>query len=147
MNKYRFGFDFRGLLLFVLVMIPNFIWFALPAPNDVLLAESITPVIDVIGSVAQVMFIAAMCMLVRKDVEKIRFTKLIIAVFIMVILYFTGWILYYCGFVNLAVIILLTLPPCGAFIFYTVDRKNFISLIPAVIFTICHIIYGVVNFI
>ncbi|MCQ2584919.1 MAG: hypothetical protein MJ185_04960 [Treponema sp.] len=147
MNKYRFGFDFRGLLLFVLVMIPNFIWFALPAPNDVLRAESITPVIDVIGSVAQVMFIAAMCMLVRKDVEKIRFTKLIIAVFIMVILYFTGWILYYCGFVNPAVIILLTLPPCGAFIFYTVDRKNFISLIPAVVFTICHIIYGVVNFI
>lgn len=34
-GKYRFGFDFWGLILFLLVMVPNFIWFAVPAPNDV----------------------------------------------------------------------------------------------------------------
>lgn len=147
LKKYSFGFDFLGLSLFVLVMIPNFIWFAVPAPNDILRTDSLTPIIDVIGSISQVIFIAAMCMLVKKDVEKIRFSKLIIAALIMVVLYFTGWILYYCGFVNSAVIILLTIPPCTAFILYTVDRKNFIAVIPGVIFTICHIIYGAVNFI
>ncbi|MCQ2593216.1 MAG: hypothetical protein MJ188_10590 [Treponema sp.] len=147
LKKYSFGFDFLGLSLFVLVMIPNFIWFAVPAPNDILRTDSLTPIIDVIGSISQVIFIAAMCMLVKKDVEKIRFSKLIIAALIMVVLYFTGWILYYCDFVNSAVIILLTIPPCTAFILYTVDRKNFIAVIPGVIFTICHIIYGAVNFI
>lgn len=52
------------------------VWFAVHAPNDVLLTESITPIIDGIGSVFQVVFIAAICILIRKDIEKIRFSKL-----------------------------------------------------------------------
>jgi hypothetical protein len=46
LKPYRFGFDIWGLLLFLLVMLPNFIWFAVPAPNDVLRAESVTPITD-----------------------------------------------------------------------------------------------------
>ena len=147
LKKYRFGFDIFGLLLFLLVMIPNFIWFAVPAPNDVLRAESITPIIDGIGSVSQVVFITAICILIRKDVDKIRFSKLIILSLVMVITYFIGWILYYNGIVNPIVIALLTIPPCMAFIIYTVDRKNVVATIPAIIFTVCHVIYGVVNYI
>lgn len=147
LKKYRFGFDIFGLILFLLVMIPNFIWFAVPAPNDVLRTESITPIIDVIGSVSQVVFIAAICILIRKDVDKIRFSKLIILSLVMVITYFIGWILYYNGIVNPIVIALLTIPPCMAFIIYTIDRKNIVATIPAIIFTVCHVIYGVVNYI
>ena len=147
LKKYRFGFDIFGLILFLLVMIPNFIWFAVPAPNDVLRTESITPIIDVIGSVSQVVFIAAICILIRKDVDKIRFSKLIILSLAMVITYFVGWILYYSGIVNPIVIALLTIPPCMAFIIYTIDRKNIVATIPAIIFTVCHVIYGVVNYI
>jgi len=147
LKKYRFGFDIFGLLLFLLVMIPNFIWFAVPAPNDVLRAESITPIIDWLGSVSQVVFIAAICILIRKDVDKIRFSKLIVLSLVMVITYFIGWILYYNGIVNPIVIALLTIPPCMAFIIYTVDRKNIVATIPAIIFTVCHVIYGVINYI
>lgn len=147
LKKYRLGFDISGLLLFVLVMIPNFIWFAVPAPNDVLRAESITPIIDGIGSVSQVVFVAAICIVIRKDVDKIRFSKLIILSLAMVLTYFMGWILYYNGIVNTIVIILLTIPPCLAFILYTVDRKNVIATIPTVIFTVCHVMYGVANYI
>lgn len=86
-------------------------------------------------------------MLIRNDAEKIRFSKLIVPAILMIVLYFTGWILYYCAIVNPAVIILLTIPPCTSFILYTADRKNFIALIPAVIFLICHVVYGFVNFI
>ena len=42
LKKYRFGFDVQGLLLFIVIMIPNFIWFDLPAPNDILRADSAT---------------------------------------------------------------------------------------------------------
>ena len=147
LKKYRFGFDIFGLILFLLVMIPNFIWFAVPAPNDVLRTESITPIIDGIGSVSQVVFIAAICILIRKDVDKIRLSKLIILSLAMVITYFVGWILYYSGIVNPIVIALLTIPPCMAFIIYTIDRKNIVATIPAIIFTVCHVIYGVVNYI
>ena len=146
-RKYRLGFDIFGLLLFLIVMIPNFIWFVVPAPNDVLRSESITPIIDGIGSVSQVIFIAAICILKRKDADKFRFSKFIILSLAMVITYFIGWILYYIGMVNPIVILFLTIPPCMSFIIYTLDRKNIIATIPAIIFAVCHIIYGIVNYI
>ncbi len=49
LKQYRFGFDPWGLLLFLLVMLPNFIWFAVPAPDDILRVDSATPVVDAIG--------------------------------------------------------------------------------------------------
>lgn len=48
LKKYRIGFDILGLLLFLLIIIPNFIWFAIPASNNVLRVESFTPIIAVI---------------------------------------------------------------------------------------------------
>ncbi len=49
LKEYKFGFNIYGLLLFLIIMIPNFIWFAVPAPNDVLRTESVTEVIDTIA--------------------------------------------------------------------------------------------------
>ena len=57
MNKYRFSFDISGLVIFLIVMIPNFIWFAVPAPNDILRNESVTAIVDTFGSIFQVLFI------------------------------------------------------------------------------------------
>lgn len=53
LKKYKLSFDIWGLLLFLIVMIPNFIWFAVPAPNDILRADSITGTIDTAASVCQ----------------------------------------------------------------------------------------------
>ena len=36
LKKYRIGFDIFVLLLFLLIMIPNFIWFTVLVPNDIL---------------------------------------------------------------------------------------------------------------
>ena len=142
LKKYKFGFDFWGLLLFLVIMIPNFIWFVVPAPDDVLRLDSVTPIIDKIGSICQVAFVAAICILKRKDVEAVRFSKLTVSALVLVSAYYLGWILYYFGQVNPIVIILLTIPPCVSFILYEADRKNWIAFIPTVIFTICHVIYG-----
>ena len=147
LKKYKFGFDLWGLLLFLVIMIPNFIWFGVPAPNDVLRSDSVTPVVDSIGSVCQVAFVAAICILKRKDVEKVRFSKLTVSALVMVAAYYIGWIMYYCGQTDPVVIVLLTIPPCLSFVLYELDRKNQIALIPTVVFTICHIIYAFVNLI
>lgn len=63
------------------------------------------------------------------------------------LLYAASWIGYYNGMVNVIVILGLTIPPCFTFLFFAIDRKNGIALIPISIFTVCHLIYGVVNFI
>jgi len=147
LKKYRFGFDIMGLVLFLIVMIPNFIWFAVPAPNDILRNESVTALVDTIGSICQVLFVSFLCVIINKEKNKLHFSPLIILTVICIILYFTGWILYYNGITNSLVIIILTLSPCLAFIFFALDRKNIIAVVPAVCFTICHLIYGVVNFV
>ncbi len=147
LQNYRFGFDPWGLLLFLLVMLPNFIWFAVPAPNDILRAESATPVVDVIGSVFQVLTVVCLCLVIHKSSSKLRFSPLIIAIIICVAIYYIGWALYYTANVSPIVILLLTLPPCLAFILFAIDRKNLPAVILATVFAVCHLVFGVVNFV
>ena len=66
---------------------------------------------------------------------------------VCVVMYFLGWILYYAGNTNAWIILLLTIPPCAAFILFALDRKNLPAIVFAVGFTVCHLIYGIVNFI
>ena len=147
LKKYKLGVDISGLVIFLIIMLPNFIWFAVPAPNDILRQESMTPIVDIIGSVCQIIFVASLCIVINKERDSIRISPLLISSAFCIGLYFLGWVLYYNGIVNPMVIICLTLPPCIAFIFFALDRKNIIAFIPAVCFTICHLIYGTVNFI
>lgn len=147
MKNYKFTFNIWGLAIFLIIMIPNFIWFAVPAPNDILRVESKTAVIDTIGSVCQALFAAALCLIVNKNCNKLRITPKIIAAVFCVLIYFAGWGLYYAGITAPLIIICLTLPPCLAFLLFALDRKNYIAVIFIAAFTVCHFIYGMVNFI
>ena len=147
LKKFKFGFEIWGLFLFLIIMIPNFIWFAVPAPNDILRKTSITSTIDTIASVCQVLMIIALCILKNTECKKLSFSPLIIDVFICCLLYCISWIFYYLGVINLIIILGLTVFPCLAFLFFAIDRKNIIAVIPISIFTACHLIYGIVNFV
>ena len=147
LKKYKMGFDVWGLIVFIIIMIPNFIWFAVPAPNDILRTESTTKVIDAIGSVAQVVMIFALCVFINTKRNKLGFTNTIITMICCIVIYYCSWVFYYLGVTNGLVILGLTIPPCLAFLLFAIDRKNSISVIPIAIFTVCHVIFGVVNFI
>lgn len=146
-RSYKFSFDLWGLLLFLIIMLPNIIWFALPAPRDVLRNDSVTPLIDGAASVFQVIMVAALCLIINKEASHPMKNGFRTAVITGVALYFIGWILYYNGVTAPAVILGLCIAPCAAFILFAAARKNIIALASAVIFTICHLIYGIVNFI
>lgn len=130
-----------------MVMLPNFIWFAVPAPNDVLRTESATPIIDAIASVCQVLTVACLCFVINKERGKLRFSLLVIATMVCVIVYYMGWLLYYTGIVNVWVILLLTISPCMAFILFAADRKNLPAVVFATAFAVCHLIFAIMNFI
>lgn len=147
LKKYRFGFDFGSLILFALMMIPTVLWSFIQAPNDVLRAESVTPITDIIASISQTVMIASLCLLINKKSEKLKFSPMIIATTICLTMYYLGWILYYCGLVNPLIILDLTISPSLAFLLYSVDRKNIFSIIAGTVFLICHLIFGVINFI
>lgn len=147
LKQYRFAFDPWGLILFLLVMLPNFIWFAVPAPNDILRADSATPVVDAIGSVFQVLTVACLCLVIHKSRSELRFSPLIITTIVCVAIYYIGWALYYTTNVTPFVILLLTVPPCLAFILFAADRKNLPAILFATAFAVCHLVFAVVNFV
>lgn len=134
-------FNIYGLLLFILIMIPNFIWFMIKAPNDILRIESITPTIDLIASVFQIIMVICLCF------SKDKNNKIGISSLVSLILYFMSWALYYMGIVNKVVIISLCLLPCLSFLIYEIKIKNWIAIIPTIVFTILHLLYGIINFI
>lgn len=147
LNSYKFKIDFWSIALFLLMMLPNFLWFAFPAPNDVLRVTSSTPITDAIGSFLQILLIASLSCFAHKNSKPLRFSAGIIATLLCVIAYFVGWVLYYNAITYAWVILMLTLPPCLAFIFYAIDRKNWIATILGIGFTVCHLIFALVNFI
>lgn len=146
-GNYRIGFDLWGLLLFLAVMLPNFIWFAVPAVNDVLRSESVTPVLDRIASVFQAVMVLSLCIIVNRDCQKPAKRALFTGTGISVLIYYAGWCCYYAGQTNPAVILVLCIAPCLAFILFSLERKNAAALGAAGIFTLCHVLYGVINFI
>lgn len=147
LKKYKFGFEPWGLFLFIIIMIPNFFWFIFPPREDVLRTDSATKIIDVIVSVFQVLMIATLCTLKNKESKKIRLTPCVIITAVCYLLYIIGWIFYYCGITGKSIIFVLTLTPYLAFLFFAIDRKNRIAIIPVSVFTLCHLVYGMVNFV
>ena len=147
MRKYRLGFEWRGLVLFLAIMVPNLLWFAVPAPNDILRADSRTPVIDAVASVCQVVFVICLCLLIRTDRKPFRMSKMILGVLASTLLYYVCWILYYQGITGVVVILGLTVFPCVAFLLFAIDRRNVLAVIPIALFTACHLAYAVINFV
>ncbi len=146
LKKYTLGFEPWGLALFLLIMIPAAIWAAVPAPNDVLRMPSATPRIGAIGSAFQALMVAAACFVRNRGRAAFRATPLVICAALCCLLYGASWAAYYGGAANAAVIAGLTVPPCMAFLFFALDRKNGVALVLVLGFTACHIVYAIVNF-
>ena len=147
LKNYRIGFDWIGLILFLVIMIPNFIWFVVPAPNDVLRTESVTGTIDSIASVFQVLMVASLCLVINRNNTASKVIGTIITVMACVVLYYICWLCYYQGNTEMAVLIGITVFPCAAFLIYSHKRKNMIAAFFAGVFSMCHLIYVIVNFI
>ena len=143
MKQYKFGLDSPSFVLFLLIMLPHFIWFAIPAPNDVLRTASSSAVLDILSSICQVLMVAALCLLVNRERERLRPTPLVVSAGACCLLYFVSWAVYYAGIVNAPVILGLTLLPCGAFLLFAVDRRNMIAAVFASLFTLLHFVHGI----
>lgn len=146
LKKYKFGFDIWALVLFLVVMAPNLFWFSHPAPNDILRKESLTSALDTITAVFQVLMVGALCLITAKNRHSLTLNWKTVSTAISCAVYLFTWIFYYHGIANSLIVFLLCLTPCLAFAFFTIERKNVFAVIPLIVFSVCHMIYGVVNF-
>ncbi len=148
LKQYQITFEPWGLLVFLVVMAPNFLWFIFPAPKDVLRQESVTPGWDNVASVAQVLMTAALCFLKNRCAEKLSWRRpLILGAAGCCLCYDIAWVCYYSGVAAPVVILALCLSPCVTFFLFSLDRKNVPAAMAVVLFTLCHTVYGVINFI
>lgn len=146
-KNYSLGFDICGLLLFLAVMLPNFVWFAVPAANDVLRNGSVTPHVDMIASVFQIVMVAALCIVINKHRRKPMAKAALRGIVILIVLYYLGWLLYYAGNISAVIIMDLCIAPCFTFVLFSFSRKNAAALISASAFMVCHVLYAVMNFV
>ena len=145
-GKYRIRFDIWGLIFFIIIMLPNFIWFAIPAPNDILRYESVTPKLDMIASICQITMTIALCVCVNRDNRRIRLISWLGTMAFCILIYYGCWVFYYLGIANTVVILGLTIAPCLAFLFFGITRRNIVAVIPIIVFTGCHIVHAIVNY-
>ena len=147
LKNYRPGFDPWGLGLFLLIMLPNLVWFVLPAPNDVLRVESVTPLTDTTAQVFQIIMTATLCGVINVTRDKPMKRGYRAGTAACTVLYYSGWAAYFTGTASAAVILDLCLTPCGTFLLFALARRNVLALISGMAFTTCHSIFASINFI
>lgn len=143
----RIGFDAGGLLLFLILMLPNFIWFAFPAPHDILRAESVTDALDATASVVQIMTVISLCLVMDRNQKRSIPKPFLYGIVLSCLLYFGGWIFYYRGTVSTPVLLDLSVAPCLALLLFAAARKNKIAFACAAVFMILHVLSTLINFI
>lgn len=148
LRNYKIGFDARGLLLFLIIMAPNLVWSAVGAPDDILSTPSVTPVLDAVQSVCQVLMTAALCAVRKRTCPRRGLSAPFFAAgAVCCLLYLISWAFYFTGTASAAVILVLTIFPCAAFILFAAGRGNMPALTLAAVFSACHLAHTVINFI
>ncbi len=141
LSKFRFGFDFWGLGLFVLLLVPNIVWWCFSPENDVLRQISAPPALDVFAYIFEAVTVAAILIIVRREAKGLpRFDSPFFTFTVMsVVLYIAAWVFYFCGNVNFAVLLFMGVFPCTALGCYAAMRKNWLVLCPLAVFTALHL--------
>ena len=144
-NQYL-GFFALGLAFFVLQELPYIIMTLIPLQaNPLMEMQDKSAVLNVIEKVLGVSCIIAMVFLVRVDskwfsLSTSRERALFTIAMTAIIGYFIGWILYYCGFQSLPLILcsLVALPPIY-YAFIGLWRGNNILAVLGFMFLLAHI--------
>lgn len=147
LKNYKLGFNISAVMIFLLIMLPNIICFFVPAQNDILRKDSSTQVLDIFVTIFQVLMLATLFGIKNVNAHKIKISLFIVLSVVMGLIYYIFWILYYCSIVHEIVLLGLCIFPCCSFLFYSIDRKNLVALVPLSIFAVLHLISTLINFI
>ena len=129
------------------LLLPNIIWQLFPPINDVLLTNITSyQYLDTLEWIVRISIIILLIFLLNKEVSKNKTSYIGIAIVFLAI-YYISWILYYLGIVSPELIILgMVIPPIFYFFFTGLWLKNYILLIPTVIFGIIHLTISNLNY-
>lgn len=142
MGHYQFGFSLKGLFVYLLQLLPNIIWISMPPANNVLANNSSAyPILDAAEHVFGMVTVALLILLISKDSGENKEASLYIGLAALCMVgYYVSWVLYYLGVVSPWLLVggLALLPPLY-FVFAALWLRNYVAIIPCVIFGIMHV--------
>lgn len=129
-----------GLILYALQLFPNVIWMLVPSANNVLAKNSSDyQILNIIEQAFGILTVALLILLVNKD--GVRSSNIYIELAVLFLAgYYIAWFFYYKGVVSpwLLIIGIAAMPPLY-FFFAALWMRNYIALIPCVVFGVTHI--------
>ncbi len=140
MKNYVLGFSLVGLGLYALQLLPNIIWMVAPPANNVLTKNSSPyPLMNIVEGTFGILTVAVLILILRKGGQ--RGNGLFLGLAGLFLLgYYVAWFFYYRGVVAPWLLIggIAAIPPLY-FFFAGLWMKNYVALIPCVIFAAAHI--------
>ena len=133
MIGYSFGFSWKGLLIFLLIMIPNIFYFLLPNSNVPGSAINNHLTLDIIEHASQAIFIILLMFLINKQSSPMV-SPYTICIAILLLLYYILWIFYFAGSKNLFILLGMAVLPVAYFALAEIWHHNFPAIIPSAIF-------------
>lgn len=141
----HFAFSMKGLIIFLLPMIPNLFFFLLPASAGAASSVSSTKILDFLEHGSQGIFIFLLIFFVSNKASELN-SPYTIAMGIMLGLYYLLWVLYFTNHVTLLIQLGLAVLPVIYFILGELWLHNAIAIIPTLLFGIFHFIITLSNY-
>ena len=136
---YSIGFSIKGLIVFLLPMIPNLFYFWLPKTGDRMKNVKKHMVLDMVEHGCQGIFILLLIFLVNGKDSPVQ-SPYTLLFGIILILYFELWFFYFTGRKKLPILLGLAILPVIYFILAEIWLYNFPAVIPTVVFGSAHVI-------
>jgi len=141
----HFAFSLKGLIIFLLPMIPNLFFFLLPSPTGVASSVSAPKILDFLEHGSQGLFIFSLIFFVSSKASQLN-SPYTIAMGIMLGLYYLLWVFYFTNHVTLLIQLGLAVFPVIYFILGELWLHNPIAVIPTLFFGIFHVIITISNY-
>lgn len=142
---YSLGFSWKGLLAFLLIMIPNVFYFLLP--NQSVSGSGINNhlILDIVEHASQAIFICLLLFLVTKQTSPM-ICPYTICLAMILFSYYALWIFYFAGRNRFITLLGMAVLPVIYFIFAEIWLHNLPAIAPTAIFGTTHIIITYLDF-
>ena len=139
------GFSWKGLVVFLLPMLPNILFFILPNPNISTAAINNHFLLDVIEHGSQSIFFALLIFMVSKKESPVLCSYTILMAIIL-LSYYGFWIAYFTIGSNFIMLMSMAVLPVIYFILAEIWLHNLLAITPLTIFAIVHIIITYIDY-
>jgi hypothetical protein len=147
-KDYGIGFSLKGLVAFMLVMVPNIIWMIVPPPNNPIAGNNApSPLLESVLVISQATMIALLIMLIPRGKRAGQGTNIFTGLASICLAgYYGSWIAYYAGIAHPWILVGMAALPSVYFIAVGLWLQNYVSLVPSVVFAITHTAITCFNF-